>query len=280
MRARWKKNKNLKPRVILEKIDSFKTINPDGRVSYSPFEYEDAIAALQSMVEFPSLDGELDRQAIVSRAVSNAARRESLTDNLVIEEVNAEIRSALSKREEIYFVLTSLSLGEPYPAGSIISGDCKIKLSSLEFPKKFFSRSESFKSWEGRKNSDPPGYARVVIQTNAKSEDSAVHKALRELDLQRAIWNLLCNSSIELRFGGEAKPINKIRLGAAHTLHDEQGRSSDQFWYDPNFVIATPYVHKDVAKFAKDVRWINRRLKSHPYGYELKDALLRFVRAF
>ena len=280
MRALWKKSKNLKPRVILEKIESIKKILPDGGVSYSTFEYQDAIAALQSMVEFPNHDESIDRTAIVSAAVSGIAKRGVLSEALVIDEVNSEIRESLAKPEALYYVLTTVSLKSPYPRNMITSGTCEIRLSPQEFPKKYASRIETLRRFESAKNAAPSGYARVIIKVKAKSGASAVHKALLDLDMQRAIWSFFCNSSMELLFGGESKPINKIRLGAAHTLHDELGKSSgDQFWYEPNFTLAQPFAHADNEKFRKNVAWVNKRLKANPYRSELRDAMLRSVRA-
>ena len=51
MKLKWKKR--FKPEIILEKIDKIMTINADGSVSYSGFQYFELKATLYSMIEFP-----------------------------------------------------------------------------------------------------------------------------------------------------------------------------------------------------------------------------------
>ncbi|WMO13505.1 hypothetical protein [Pseudoalteromonas piscicida] len=81
-------------------------------------------------------------------------------------------------------------------------------------------------------------------------------------------------------FGEQWRPINKVRLGSAHTVHKDSGKvASDNFWYEPNFSSATVFKPQKTDVYARSCKWALERLADIPYGMTLKDALLRYVRA-
>lgn len=65
----------------------------------------------------------------------------------------------------------------------------------------------------------------------------AADLALRRLELLRSFWNLGLHRGIwSIRMGSDIPPINKIRLGPIHTLHNPDGSiARDSFWYEPEF---------------------------------------------
>lgn len=277
MGAQWKRK--LKPNVVLRKIDGIKTVLPDGRVSYSGFEYHDAMATLQGMVEFPRDSDDLDKEGIVARAVSRVAKAKELDEQSVLREINVLIKDARACKEGIYFVLTSISLKKPYPGRTLKSEGATIRISDRPFPKKFSGRDDVLKNRHSPEDATPKGYAKVVVQLKAKSERAASSAALKALDLQRAIWCLFGNSSMELIGSASSTLINKIRLGGAHTVHNEAGNvASDSFWYEPNFSYANPFSNSKTEIVIKNAKFINEKLHGHPYGEVIKSALLRYVR--
>jgi len=80
--------------------------------------------------------------------------------------------------------------------------------------------------------------------------------------------------------GDEWQPINKIRLGAAHTIHKEGGLvATEMFWYEPNFVKAKLFTHSNLGIFSKNSKWAIKQIDKLSYRNIVKDALLRYVRA-
>lgn len=135
MKAKWKKN--LKPNVILGKIDSIKSVGADKRVSYSGFEYHEAMAVLRNMVAFPKVADGLNQEDIVAKAVNIIAKDSNLDESKVINEINSIIRSQLATSEYKFHILTSISLGKPYPEKIIKIEDCIIRILDSNYPKKY-----------------------------------------------------------------------------------------------------------------------------------------------
>lgn len=278
MRVSWKKNKNLNPDIILAKIDSIKTISDDKKVSYSGFEYQDAMTALVNMVNFPAHCDGLNHQSIVSRAVSEIAKDVPLEKNKVITEINNIVRREFATKEHKYHILTSISLAPPYPFKSLVLEGTRIRILDGNYPKKYTGRDEVIENHPNIANT-PENYTKVIVSLKNKSIKGAASKSLRVLDIVRAFWCLFGNSSMEI-FGEQWKPINKIRLGSAHTVHKERGSVvSDNFWYEPNFSPANIFKPQKPDIYSKNSNWALMKLKENPYSNALKDALLRYVRA-
>ena len=52
MSIKWKANKNFKPEIIIEKLKGVSSINDDGNISYSGFEYFEYIPIIFTMIDF------------------------------------------------------------------------------------------------------------------------------------------------------------------------------------------------------------------------------------
>ncbi|KPV97684.1 hypothetical protein AN214_00650 [Pseudoalteromonas sp. P1-9] len=143
MRVKWKKNKNLNPDVILDKINSIKTVSEDKKVSYSAFDYQYAMTALVNMVNFPSHCDGFNHENIVSRAVSEIAKDSTLEKNKVMDTINNIVKTESSTREHKYHMLTSLSLAAPYPFKRISLEGSLIRILDGDYPKKYSGRLDN-----------------------------------------------------------------------------------------------------------------------------------------
>ncbi len=280
MKVTWKKNKSLKPNVIFKKIDDNKTV-VDGKVSFSGFEYHDAIVALETMINFPPIADDLDKDALVKKTVWKVAKEPKIELQQFISELDKNIRLELAKRNNIYYLLTSLSLTDLH-VRKIVFQDCIFNFYKNDFPGKFKGRVSLIKKHKPHNEVETQSYTKVVIELKAKSESIAANKAMKMLDLLRSLLVIYSNSSAEI-VGNNWEPINKIRLGEFHTVHDDSGDIFDKtFWYDPSFSKSKPHVIKNEKAVIKNVRAIINRLSKFERRYNsiLCDGLLRFVRAF
>ncbi len=279
MQVKWKKNKNLKPSIILEKINAIKIVGEDNKVSYSAFEYQNARTALQSMVDFPSNLNILDQESIVSSAIDNVAKHHDLDDKKVINEINNVVKTTLANRELKFHILSTISLEPPFTAKHIKIEGCNIRLLDSSYPKKYKERDELITKHKIEEESTPSDYANLIISLKAKSVQEAVTKGLRALDIQRAVWCLFGNSRMHL-MSDEWQPINKIRLGGVHTIHKENGKVATNIcWYEPNFEKVKPFSPRHQQAYSKSCKRIMEQLSLSPYSFILKDSLLRYVRA-
>lgn len=275
----WKTSKRFTPALVLEKINTVRTVNPEGGASYADFGLYKNLPVLQSMLEFPPAAKNIDASTLVWSALGKV--RESLTPANLIEAINRELNDRLATREEQYFLVTALSLD---PIG---------------FPKSFRNSGVLVRQLEKRHNiylkehrqviSDhrvpvaptPSHYQWLIAEVKAKSPDAAFSKVMHAIDLQRALWCLMGNTSMSISLGGATlEPINVIRLGGSHTLHKTGGKSAREgLWFEPNFLPAKPYRFSKPAVVAKNSRWALRRIHDCKYGDRIAGALVRFVRA-
>ncbi|MGF1869861.1 hypothetical protein [Photobacterium indicum] len=280
MKAGWKRNKNLKPKVILDKIDSLKTIT-DGKISFSSFEFMEAVVALENMINFPQVAHDLNTSSIISDAVWELAKNEKIECGLFISQVNLNIKKSLAKRDNQYYLLTSISMSD-IGIRSIKLNDCIIRFYKSDFPRKFKGRKSLVDSKVNKKPTESNGYIKVVVELKAKSELIAVNESLRTLDLLRGMFNFFANGVSEY-IGTEWEPINKVRLGEFHTIHNNFGDVySDVFWYDPSYSQAIAFKSKNTIAIVKNVKWMITNLNkiNRQYKVILTEGILRYVRAF
>jgi hypothetical protein len=80
--------------------------------------------------------------------------------------------------------------------------------------------------------------------------------------------------------GQEWNPINAIRLGSVHTIHNPDGSAATQeIWFEPNYVQARIFTHGKVDVLRKNSANATRALSRCSYSAALSEALLRYVRA-
>ncbi|WP_306331981.1 hypothetical protein [Vibrio injensis] len=280
MKVSWKKNKNLKPSVILNKVDQIKKL-VEGKLSFSGFEHHDAITALESMIDFPPAAEDLDKYSLVKSTLWEVAKFPQSDPKVFINELDSNIRKSLAKRPNQYYVLTSLSIASLRTRHIELHG-CVIKFYKKDFPRRFQGRSSLVEQYKPRGSSDSHGYTKVVIELKAKSESIAANKALRVLDLLRSLLAIHINSSAE-NVGNQWVPINKVRLGEFHTVHNADGEVYENtFWFEPIFTQSRVHYVNDPQIVVRNVRAIISKLSKFDKEYcsILCDGLLRYVRAF
>lgn len=184
MPIKWKQSSRFQPAVILRKIDSIRTINPEGGVSFSGFEFEDYLPALQSMLAFPAAAAEVDTLELTWQGLTAVGK--DLTPNSFIAAINKELSKKLATKEHSYSLLTAISLDHrDIPAQLRIMG-AEIRFLSGDYSRIFRSRDDLLRS-RARILPVPPTphtYCKVVVRTKAKSPTSAVNKSV----LPALVW--------------------------------------------------------------------------------------------
>ncbi|HUU41824.1 MAG TPA: hypothetical protein VMW42_12880 [Desulfatiglandales bacterium] len=283
MPIKWKNKKNLNPDVVLNKIKNIATVQKDGKVSFPGFEYIELMPAIYSMIDFNrKMDWSIKKE-IISSGIKNSIRKNIVTREGVIKELNNQLKEINRKKEEIFFFLTTISIKQPLPIKTLDILNCNIRIFLGSYPKKYESRRKYEDNWRFNFKHTPSDYSKIIVKCKAQLPKEAVRKSLEALDLFRSILCLYANSRQEITYGTDARsPINKIRLGGLHTLHKKDGKNAvDYFWYEPNFSLAKPYCisNANYKLFNKNIKWAIKQLSKSKYKTEIQDGLLRYVRA-
>jgi hypothetical protein len=277
MAITWKKNKNFKPQILFDSIKKIRSVSTEGVTSFSGFEINDSLPALQSMLDFPSAADDLDKSSLVRKAISIAS--ETFTADSFLHAINNALLVQTGTSLQPYKVLTSMSLAVDGGPRKWKTGDMAWQLLVADFPKKYVERNSAIAEANIPVEPTPSAYAKVIVTVKAKSSYQAMTKALRMIDIQRGVWCLIANARWEFH-GTEWMPINKVRLGGAHTVHLANGTATpNSVWFEPNYVAAPPFRPENQVVFRKTTANILRRMFASQYSERLCNALLRFVRA-
>lgn len=279
MSIKWKKSPRFKPSLLLDRIASIRTVSPEGSVSFSGSELENCLPAIHSMLVFPDAANDIDTANLVWRAIGKM--RNELTAVNFLKSINAELSERLATKEQTYFLLTSLSIDHRDIPKKLNLLDAELTFSATNYPNRFKSRDALLKSQNIPVQPEPNSYCRVVVRVKAKTANAAVNRALRALDLQRAIWCLMGNPESEFLLGStRPKPINVVRLGSRHTLHYMDGESAKGgLWYEPGYIEAPIFRLRKPDIIKTNTRFAHRKLLICNYSEKVISSLLRYVRA-
>ena len=129
----------------------------------------------------------------------------------------------------------------------------------------------------------PNNYTIVRISLRARSLSEAIEMGLYTLNLVRGFWNF----SLNLRLGsrmqmGKRDPINNIRLGPLHTIHDERGKLSDNiYWFENEFIIkSSGNIVKDKWEIInKDFNHFRKCIKNSKSNIDINSIINYYVNA-
>ena len=277
MPVKWKKK--FKPESVLEKIAKTRTRNPDGKgSSFSGWDLDYCLPSLHTMLEFPDVARGMDHAALIWKAV--AYDPGNLTKESFLKAINEQLSAELSRREEKFYVLTSISIDNYISLPGITVDGVQLRFCGSSYPRRYIQHRKA-KLEENRipASESPSSYMRVIAAVVAKTPALALTSALRSIDIYRALWCLFCNTQMEM-IGQAWIPINAVRLGAIHTIHIPGGESAgDEFWFEPHHPLKDSYKPRDLAIIRRRVVAVLRKIDSCPYREDLIAALLLFVHA-
>lgn len=256
--------------------------DPTGFIS-GGFATSEFALVLGGCIEFESEVPEFERRRIVLRVAHDSALRRPVTADVLLRACSKLEREYLDLPKKTFRLLTEVSIW-----WTIDVPITRIGKTTLTFkPKRplgFRARAKLFDDSQSTVGFElPKHYMQLSALVTARTPYEAAERALNDIDLVRASWNLSLNRGKAWRHsGGRPAPVNDIRLSPFHTVHEADGKlATETYWYDPGYSEpAKPYSDKTkfgrLLDFAKDLRW---RLTKVPYRAELESALVRYVRA-
>ena len=256
------------------KVDS-----ESGEVSFTGGEMTEASAVLQTVVEFNKEIPLEQVESVIRDAVFEAGRSGEITIKSLREHLNRQENKVLRAKPKRYKILSSLSLKVQgkIPRRKRINGVTIDFFSEIPRP---LSR-ELLAVGKDDLIEIPQGYLVFRASAWGRNPISAMSKAIDGVDLLRAHWNLALNRRIGHRYSSRAEPINGIRLGQSHSVHNDSGKLAVKwYWYEPSYYHK---VHRETpAKWeqALEIEAVQRKaLRRSKYQTWIEEGMVRYVRA-
>lgn len=251
-------------------------------VSFKGFRYDQYITALKSMIAIEEDLSSETKQSLILVGFHEASKKKNLTQSEIMSSVKNAVREYKNKPAQPYSLLTTLNIEWRSNLSGFHINGCYLRFSKY-LPKKYReSRGKAIvdvTSW--LIDQDEPFSYYISAHVKSKSEYEAVNKMLDAIDLLRGIWNLNESKLFVRRFGnGKKKPINRITLGALHTLHKKNGSlAADVYWYETDH-----YKNHAKVDFSKNqtllfTEKVRKKLKLSKYKAEIESGIIRYVRA-
>lgn len=243
----------------------------------------DFAIVLVGCLDFDAELPEIERKRIARQVAYDSALPRPITADVLLKLCSKLEREYLARPKRSFRLLTEISLWWTLDVPTT-----RIGATTLTFKSKrsngFAERAKLFQKSQSTVGFElPTHYMQLSALVRARTPHEAAERALNDIDLVRASWNLSLNRGKTWRFsGGRPTPINDIRLSPFHTVHEASGKlATETYWYDPGYSKpATLYSDKTkfsrLIAFAKNLR---ARLAQLPYHSDVEQALIRYVRA-
>tara|TARA_R110002167_G_C12705698_1_gene654422 strand:+ start:2908 stop:4149 length:1242 start_codon:yes stop_codon:yes gene_type:complete len=257
MEIKFSNTINLK--LLLNEIKAITTIK-ENKVSFEAFRIFELENVLESHIILPKKISNISKHSIVQKVIRKAAIN-GFDENEFREILQVEVNNHFKKKEQNFYLLTSLSI-DSLPYRKIRINNSEILIKGKFYPKEFAINRKKLLA-EKFVNDNNTDYLKIIVITKGKNDIDTFEESLRNLGVFRAILNLTLNPRIKIVFGKDDKPINQVRLGEFSTLHFENGKTinDNNYWYEPNFYDKTYHLEND-NKFnlKKRINWYLKRI--------------------
>ncbi|MGA9221928.1 MAG: hypothetical protein WBZ57_12110 [Pseudomonas graminis] len=281
MKVKWKSNKNLKPQILMDKLAAITTFGDNGQPRYAAFEKLELDSVMLTMLDFDRAYSDSTIKRIYAAAMNQCALDRRFDTKSLLEFLGVAVAKHEAKRETPYVMVTSVSLAEGFALSKITTKKAVIRSWPKGLPKKYSTRSTH--EWKLKADPLPPEYCAVTVTLKSKDPMDAFIAAMNELDYVRGLHCLVLNPESEFRFGtGSSAPLNKVMLGGMHTLHDQRGKLINKqiYWYERNYEVRSVLTVKNRLMLKKNFEFFDANMAAFKDGPAVKDAFVRYVRAF
>lgn len=275
------KKKDFDLQVILDEVFSLVSLNSDELLTYKNFYVSEYFRLLENVVNFPKSAVHISKAKSIRNSIRACLKKQVASEEDFLVALKDDLKTQLAVPEQIYYLLTSINLDCQDIGKQWQLFDCEIELLPNGFHKKFTGRSDVLKkiNRESDKDVSPFGSCRMEVKVKSRSKTEAIQRGLKAVNFLRGLMCIELNSS-SLIAGETYRPINKVRLGRYHTLHDEDGDAlDDPIYYEPKFISASKVKPKSPVIFEKNLRFYTENISESPDSPKIEQAILRYVDA-
>jgi hypothetical protein len=280
--AKWIKGSDQK--ILLERLERIKTIQPDGSFGFDMFEHREITSILTSMLTLnPDVPSD-EYSNLIHRATFGAAASGIITEDSILKELKVQEANYLRQKIQPYQLVTDISLVLTSTPITFKLKSSRITIGQRLNKKTAKVRSEILEnSHDSIVGKFPNRYTNVVVRVSGRTPTESATKALNDLDLLRGILNLWINGGTLTRISdGKNSPVNAIILGPVHTLHRPNGEAaSDSWWYEPGYrgPVEVWKKTKDVQELLTFFKAYRRNLAKLQYQELIISAIIQYTRA-
>lgn len=250
------------------------------------------LAIRSSVVVIGPDDRELnegDSWAIVQKAIINTIRESGgnvpIEPTGLLKKADKEAQAFFRTSPRDYVLVSSLSI-HGFPATKIRIGDNEITSMKERgrrflYPKALTKSSRQARLQEHTESTD---YLPIKVKTSGRSHQEATDRALDAIDVLRGLWTLFgTHGTWTMHMGPKgSETVGVIHTAPIHTLHDPDGTLvADVYWYQPNY-LGDRKCFKPTngwSNIEKHRRWATRKLRTLPYGRDIEQLIVRYVKA-
>ncbi len=274
-------SKSIDLKLLLREIESITTVK-ENRVSYDAIGIYELESILESHIKFPKNLSNQSKQSIIQQTIKRVAII-GFDDKEFKKILKEETKKHFSKKEQYFFLLTSLSI-DYLPFRTIKINNSEITIKGKYYPKEF-NRIRNKLLKKSGENIPNDNFIKVIVKTKGKNFADVFKESLKDLDVFRAILNLLINPNMQINLGSDENPINRIRLGRFLTMHLEDGNTVNEYdyWWEPNFYDKIwELTHEHKVHIKKSINWYLKRinLSNHKFNESICYSLGLYVNAF
>jgi len=279
-----KKIKRLDFANLFAIIGEARSLDTSGNVNFSGERFFEAEAILSGAIDLnPEIRGS-SRESVKIQGIREACKDEDLNKESLLNAVKQAELEYLRKPKQRFTVLGNLTI---QPSIRLSSRHFRAHGIRISFPPNRPSNFEKHREVETFLGPRPPSFGRHFrASVSARTPEGAVTRALSQLDILRALWNISLTRNQHKYFNYQRKPLNSIVVGPVYTAHTPRGALAERrrYWFEPGYCYDADIFRDPFRKWhaAEEYeRAVRRQLIRLPTKYRdtMTSALIRYVRA-
>src|ERR1700741_2590202 len=237
-------------------------------------------AVLQTCLRFDAEIPEFEQHRVIHQGIFRAGEEKKLSAAKIVDAITRLEREYLCTPPRRLVLLTSLSIIPGAHLKDRVFDGARVRF--LARVPSGFRREPADPLAKWPTDMHPEGSTVVTVKVKARSAYEAYERAMYTLDYLRGVWNFGINSRLMMRlFTSGAEPINRIRRGPYHTVHETRGALALQsYWYETARTERAPEdLRRDWPRVEREAVRVIGLLRRVPYARDLRAAFVRYSTA-
>lgn len=272
---------------LFAQIKEAREVDAEGNVNFKGDRFFQTEAILSGAIDLnPEIRG-ISRERVKIQGIRKACKDEDLSESSLIQSVKEAEVEYLGKPKQRFVILGNLTIN---PALDLTSRYFRKNGVSISFPSyrppKFQTHPEVETFLGSRSMGNHFGrFFRASVW--ARTPEDAAVRALTQMDVLRALWNIALTRNQRRYFNYQRQPLNNILMGPTYTAHDPTGALAEKnrYWFEPGYcynadIFRDPFRKwSGVENYERAFRLKLARLPTEKYRDKVASALIRYVRA-
>lgn len=268
--------------AFLESFFSGTTLNAEGNVQFSVWDFDHMFEILPDAYEFPPSLTPRQVQGVLTRALLNCRKANQKTEDALTKEAEKLAKKKIAQKPTRYHLWVKFRARNMGSSPGFRLKWNGVSMRTVWSLPAYLKVQDYFLSGHGDVTpAEPTFFGHVILTCNARDEETAVDRMLGALHLFHGLFNIRARWGQFTHHSGLHWTDGPLWLGPFQfAFRGKSFLGQERLWYNPDYLLEAwdrnPLDMKKVLTFIPRVKKLLKALEKHP----LRDVIVKAVTLF